>query len=73
MLAGLVDEPAERPPVLALDALLQLGVDVHRHLRIGVADLAHHPQHVEAVGQQRDRDVRATQCGGVVRGSGGRP
>ncbi|MGZ6574601.1 MAG: hypothetical protein ACXVHB_19535 [Solirubrobacteraceae bacterium] len=40
--------------MLALDALLQLRVDVERHLRIGVADLPHHPQHVEAVGEQRD-------------------
>jgi hypothetical protein len=57
----LVDEPVKCRPVLALDALLELRVDVHRHLRVGVADLAHDPQHVEAVGQQRDRDVRATQ------------
>jgi hypothetical protein len=45
--------------VLALDALLQLRVDVERHLRVGVADLAHHPEDVEAVGEQRDRDVGA--------------
>jgi hypothetical protein len=47
--------------VLTIDALLQLRVDVHRHLRIRVPDLAHHPEHVEPVGQQRDRDVRAPQ------------
>src|SRR3954451_24859232 len=40
LLARLANEPVERRPVLALDALLELGVDVHRHLRVGVADLA---------------------------------
>ena len=56
--------------MLALDALLQLGVDVERHLRIGVADLAHDPEDVEAIGEQRDRDVGAAQ--GVRRGAGQR-
>jgi hypothetical protein len=41
VLAGLVYELIEGPSVLALDALLQLRGDVHRHLRVGVADLAH--------------------------------
>jgi hypothetical protein len=35
-----------------------------------VADLAHDPEDVEAVGEQRDRDVRAAQ--GVRRGVGQR-
>ena len=70
----LSDESVERLAVLALGALLQLGVDVHRHLRVGVADLTHDPQDVEAVGEQRDRDVGAPQaCAGVVFGSAGRP
>jgi hypothetical protein len=34
----------------AVGALLELRVDVHRHLRVGVPDLGHHPLHVEAVG-----------------------
>jgi hypothetical protein len=29
--------------VVALDALLKLGVDVEGHLRVGMADSAHHP------------------------------
>jgi hypothetical protein len=53
------DELVERGPVRAVDALLELGADVHRHLRVGVADLAHDPLDVEAVGQQCDRDVGA--------------
>jgi len=40
--------------VLALDALFQLRMNVQRHLRIGVADLTHHPLHVEAIGQEGD-------------------
>jgi hypothetical protein len=56
--------------MLALDALLQLRVDVERHLRIGVADLPHDPEDVEAIGEQRDRDVGAAQ--GVRRGVGQR-
>ncbi|HEV3318458.1 MAG TPA: hypothetical protein VG053_01835 [Solirubrobacteraceae bacterium] len=40
-------------------ALLQLRVDVHRHLRVGVADLSHDPLDVEVVCEQSDRDVGA--------------
>ncbi|HKG04753.1 MAG TPA: hypothetical protein VKB03_16395 [Conexibacter sp.] len=54
----------------AVDALLQLRIDVERHLRVGVADLAHDPFHVEVVRQQRDGDARAAQC--VRRGVGQR-
>ncbi|MGZ6644078.1 MAG: hypothetical protein ACXVFT_19925 [Solirubrobacteraceae bacterium] len=54
--------------MLALDALLQLGVDVERHLRIGMPDLPHDPEDVEAIGKQRDRDVGPAQ--GVGRGVG---
>jgi hypothetical protein len=32
---------------VAVGALLQLRVDVHRHFRVGVPDLAHNPLHVE--------------------------
>ncbi len=46
---------------LSLGALLQLGVDVHGHLGVRMPDLTHHPQDVEPVGQQRDRNVRAAQ------------
>jgi hypothetical protein len=45
---GFSHESIEADPVLALVALLELGVDVERHLRVGVADLAHHPLHIEA-------------------------
>jgi hypothetical protein len=48
----LPNEAVERLAVLALDALLLLGVNVHGHVRVGVADLAHHPEHVKAVGEQ---------------------
>jgi hypothetical protein len=34
-------EPVEAGPVAAIDALLKLRVDIHRHLRVGVADLSH--------------------------------
>lgn len=50
----------------AVDPLLELRVDVHRHLRVGVADLAHHPLDVEVVGEQRDRDVGAAQRGRIA-------
>ncbi|HEX3608077.1 MAG TPA: hypothetical protein VHU14_00185 [Solirubrobacterales bacterium] len=46
----------------AVDPLLELRVDVHRHLRVGVADLPHHPLDVEVVGEQRDRNVGAAQA-----------
>jgi hypothetical protein len=54
-------ELVEVRAVVALGALLQLRVHIHRHLRVGVADLVHDPLHVKAVGQQRDRDVRAPE------------
>jgi hypothetical protein len=41
--SGLAHESIEAPPLVSLDALLGLRVDVERHLAIGVADLAHHP------------------------------
>jgi hypothetical protein len=57
------EEGVERGAVGALDALLEQGVDVERHLRIGVPDLAHHPLDVEAVGEQRDSRCRcAAAC-----------
>ena len=59
--AGPAHELVELGAVVALRALLQLRIDVHRHLRVGVADLVHHPLDVEVVRQQRDRDVRAPQ------------
>jgi hypothetical protein len=37
------EEPVKADAVITLDALLKLGVDVERHLRVGVADLAHYP------------------------------
>jgi hypothetical protein len=40
--------------VAPIDSLLQLRVDVHRHLRVRVPDLAHHPEDVEGVGEERD-------------------
>jgi hypothetical protein len=40
--------------MLALHALLELRVDIERHLGVGVPDLAHDPLDVEAIGQQRD-------------------
>jgi hypothetical protein len=44
------DAPAvEALAVAAIDALLALGVDIHRHLRVGAADLAHDPLDVEVV------------------------
>ena len=43
-LRGVADEPVERGAVRALDALLELRVDVEGHLRVGVADLAHDPE-----------------------------
>lgn len=42
LLAGLSQEPVKVGSVAALDALLKLRIDIHRHLRIGMADLAHH-------------------------------
>jgi hypothetical protein len=60
-LSRLADEPVEADTVVALGALLKLGVNVHRHLRVGVADLIHHPLHIEVVGEERDRDVGAPQ------------
>jgi hypothetical protein len=43
------NERVEADAVLALDAPFELGVDVERHLRVCVPDLAHDPLHVEAV------------------------
>jgi hypothetical protein len=40
LLAGIADEPVELGAVRPLDALLELGVDVEGHLRVGVPDLA---------------------------------
>ncbi|HEX8106022.1 MAG TPA: hypothetical protein VF533_25630 [Solirubrobacteraceae bacterium] len=45
----------------AVGALLELRVDVERHLRVGVADLAHDPLDVEAVGDEGDGDVGAAE------------
>jgi hypothetical protein len=53
----LAHELIEVGAVVALGALLQLRVGVHRHLRVGVADLVHDPLDVEVVCEQRDRDV----------------
>ena len=38
MSEGGPNEGVERPAVLAFDALLELGIDVRRHLRVGVPD-----------------------------------
>jgi hypothetical protein len=48
-------------PWLRSMRLLELGVDVHGHVGVGVADLAHDPFDVEVACEQRDRDVRASQ------------
>src|SRR5947209_2115370 len=61
LLSRVADEAVEAFAVLAVDALLELGVDVEGHLAVGVADLAHHPLDVEVVGEQRDRDVGAPE------------
>ena len=42
-------ERVEGLAVRALGPLLELRVNVHRHLRVGVPVLAHHPEDVEAV------------------------
>ncbi|NLT06622.1 MAG: hypothetical protein GXY03_09970 [Solirubrobacterales bacterium] len=55
------DEGVERGSVGALGAVDELGVDVHRHLGVGVADLALDERHVEACGEQHDRDVGAPE------------
>jgi hypothetical protein len=47
LLAGVAHELVELGSTVALGALLQLRVDIHRHLRVGVPDLAHDPLHVE--------------------------
>jgi hypothetical protein len=61
LLTGVAHELVEARSTVTLGALLQLRVDIDRHLRIGMPDLAHDPLHVEVVGQQFDRDVRAPQ------------
>jgi hypothetical protein len=43
----------------AVGALLQLRVDVERHLRVGMAGLAHDPLDVEAVGEHRLSDLKS--------------
>ncbi|HEY5196525.1 MAG TPA: hypothetical protein VIJ51_05810 [Solirubrobacteraceae bacterium] len=73
LVAGGADEAVEGRSVGSLDPLLELGVDVERHLRVGVADLTHHPLDVEVVGQQRDRDVGAAQAVGRRVGQGRQP
>jgi hypothetical protein len=70
LLARGADKAIELDAVGPLDPLLELRVDVHRHLRVGVPDLAHDPLDVEVVRQQRDRDVRAAEA--VGRGAGER-
>lgn len=72
-LCGRRQQPIEVLPVRPGGSLLQLGVDVHRHPRVGVADLAHHPLHVELVGAQGDRDVGPAQAVRATGGIGGRP
>jgi len=62
LVAGVVHESVEGRAVVALGALLELRVDVHRHLRVGVAYLIHHPLHVKVVRQQGDADVGAPQA-----------
>jgi hypothetical protein len=42
----------------AIRALLELRVDVHRHPRVGVADLGHHPFNVEPAMRWRARPPR---------------
>src|SRR4051812_11420488 len=37
-LPSLSDKPVKRPAVLTFRALLELRVDVHRHVRVGVGD-----------------------------------
>ena len=64
VLARLADERVEGAAVVAADALLELVVDVGCHLGVGVADLAHDPHDVEAVGEQGDRDVGAPEAVG---------
>lgn len=44
------DQPIKVDPMRPVDPLLELRVDIHRHPRISVADLAHDPLHVELVG-----------------------
>ncbi|MBV9818944.1 MAG: hypothetical protein JOZ07_11430, partial [Solirubrobacterales bacterium] len=53
----LIKERVERNSVRALAAVEQLRVDVHRHLAVGVADLALHEGHVEVGRDQHDRDI----------------
>lgn len=43
------------------DTVLQLGVDVEGHFRVGVADLVHDPEHVEVIGEEGDRDIGASE------------
>jgi hypothetical protein len=62
--AGLADEAVEALAVVTLGALLELRVHVHRHLGVGVADLAHNPLDVEVVREQSDRDVGASEAVG---------
>ncbi len=50
LLARGLHEPVEARAVFALGALLELCVNVESHLRVGVADLIHDPEHVEVVG-----------------------
>jgi hypothetical protein len=65
LLAGVANELVELGSTVAIGALLQLRVDVHRHLRVGVPDLAHDPLHVEVVGQQSDQALRQTRSGSL--------
>ena len=59
---GVAHDGVEAHSMLALHALLELRVDVERHLRVGVPDLAHDPLDVEAIGQQSDGDVGPPQA-----------
>jgi hypothetical protein len=70
---GVAHDGVEAHSMLALHALLELRVDIERHLGFGVPDLAHDPLDVEAIGQQSDGDVGPPQTVRRRRGSGGRP
>jgi hypothetical protein len=41
---GSADDRVEPDPVVALDPLLELSVNVEGHLRVGMPDLAHDPR-----------------------------
>jgi len=64
------DQGAESLAVIALDALLKLGVDVHGHLRVAVADLARGGERVRRL---RARPLRWSSSSAARSGSRRRP